>query len=340
MATKTGRSVLRHLRRAATLGDERDDAELLRRFTATRDEEAFEALVRRHGPMVLGVCRRVVGHHADADDAFQAAFLVLARKAGTLVQRNLLGNWLYGVALRTALEARSRMLRRRSLEQPFDDFPQPETAEDAERSELLALLDRELNRLADKYRVPVVLCELEGRSRREVAELLGIPEGTLSSRLAAARKLLARRLARRGLAVSAAAVGLALSYGEASAAVPMSLLSSTVATAADEMLAASANVAALSQGVLKTMFLTKLKMLSIAAAVFALSAGGVTVATFGSRPLGTLPGARADDKPGKSAAKLEGGWIVESMIEGGKERPLPPDGVPRSCFSPRKTRRT
>src|SRR5262249_12792484 len=156
-----------------------------------RDDDAFEALVRRHGPMVLGVCRRVVGHDAEADDAFQATFLVLARKANAIAQRDLLANWLYGVAFRTALEARSRMLRRHSLEQPFDDFPQFETEAEAERAELLALLDSELNRLADKYRVPVVLCELEGRSRREVARQLGIPEGTLSSRLAAARRLLA-----------------------------------------------------------------------------------------------------------------------------------------------------
>ncbi|MFL5340005.1 MAG: sigma-70 family RNA polymerase sigma factor [Gemmataceae bacterium] len=322
MATKTGRSVIRHIRRAVVLCEGGTDAELLQLFAQNRDEAAFEALVRRHGPMVLGVCRRVVGHDADADDAFQATFLVLARKAGSIGRGDLLGNWLYGVALRTALDARSRMLRRRSIELPFEDFPQAESEADAERGELLALLDRELGRLAEKYRLPVVLCELEGRSRRDVAELLGIPEGTLSSRLAAARRLLAARLTKRGMAVSAAAVGLALSYGEASAAVPGPLLSSTVATAADATAAASANVAALSQGVLKTMFLSKLKVFAAMFLAAGLCTGGVTWVTFKGLPVGTLPAARAEENPPRGgSAKLEGAWKIESMSEGGRERP-------------------
>src|SRR5262249_53334130 len=159
----------------------------------------------------------------------QAAFLVLARKAQTLDDPDLLANWLYGVACRTALEARTRMHRRSAIEKHLAEFPDPTCGRAEDNSELLALLDRELNRLADKYRVPVVMCELEGRGRREVARLLGIPEGTLSSRLAAARKLLAQRLTRRGLAVSAAGVAALLSHGKASALVPASLIACTVA---------------------------------------------------------------------------------------------------------------
>src|SRR5262245_41798331 len=117
MANSAGQLVIRHLRRATGRqeGDERD-ADLLDAFVARRDEAAFSTLVRRHGRMVLGVCRRVIGRHADAEDAFQATFLVLARKAASLIRRDLLANWLYGVAYRTALEARTRMIRRHAAE--------------------------------------------------------------------------------------------------------------------------------------------------------------------------------------------------------------------------------
>ena len=323
MATKTRRGVIRHIRRAAILcEDGGSDAVLLDQFATQHDDDAFEALVRRHGPMVLGVCRRVVGHDADAEDAFQATFLVLARKAGTLIRRDLLGNWLYGVAYRSALEARSRMLRQRSHELPVKDYPQLEQEAQAERNELSELLDRELSRLTDKYRVPVVLCELEGRSRKEVAQLLNIPEGTLSSRLAAARRILSERLSKRGLAVSAAVVGAALANNDASAAVPTALIHSTVATATEGALALSANVAALSHGVLKNMFLAKLKVGVVALLAIGLGATGVTFATFGTRPVAAMPGEKPD-KPGKpAAAKLEGAWKIESMSEAGRERPI------------------
>src|SRR5262245_58820798 len=274
MATSTGRSVIRHLSRAAVLSDDvaRADAGLLADFIARRDEAAFTALVRRHGPMVLAVCRRVVGRRDDADDAFQATFLVLARKASSIADRDLLANWLYGVAYRTALEARTRMLRRSAAEKTLPEFPDLAVEPGEDNAELLVLLDRELNRLADKYRVPVVLCELEGRSRKEVAEQLGIPEGTLSSRLAAARRMLADRLTRRGVAVSVAAVTAALSHRQASASVPASLIARAVAGATSD--SAAPPVLALSQGVLKTMLLKKLQL---SAAVSVLGIGAVLV---------------------------------------------------------------
>jgi RNA polymerase sigma factor (sigma-70 family) len=271
MTTGSLNKVIHHLRRAVLVrdGEGMTDGELLEAFLARRDETAFEALVRRHGPMVLNVCRRVVGHVHDAEDAFQAAFLVLARKAASVVPREAVGNWLYGVAYHTALSARAKRTRRHVKEKQVTDMPHPTVAPEDLWPELQPLLDQELNRLPDKYRLPLVLSELEGRTRKEVARQLGVPEGTLSSRLATARKLLAGRLTRRGLAISAGSLALLLSERAAWACVPMSLVVSTVQaaalTAAGQLAAGvvSAQVAALTEGVLKAMLLTKLKVTAL-----------------------------------------------------------------------------
>jgi RNA polymerase sigma factor (sigma-70 family) len=203
------------------------DAQLLGLFVERREEAAFEALLRRHGPMVWGVCRRVLGNADDAEDAFQAAFLVLVRKAAAVSPRAALGGWLYGVAYRTALEARKRRDRRRTKEKQVEQIPQPAVEADDPWREMLPLLDHELSRLPDKYRVPVVLCDLEGATRKEAARQLRIPEGTLSSRLAQARKLLAKRLSRHGPVLSVGALGALLCRNAAPACVPHALLSST-----------------------------------------------------------------------------------------------------------------
>ncbi|MCI0701421.1 MAG: sigma-70 family RNA polymerase sigma factor [Planctomycetia bacterium] len=173
--------------------DPAPDGELLHRFLTDRDEDAFATVVRRHGPMVLGTCRRVLGNATDADDAFQATFVVLVRKAHSLADRATIGNFLYGVAYHTALKAKAMAAKRRTKE---SHAKTPEPAED--QSELLSALDEELARLPEKYREPVVLCELEGRSRREAAESLDIPEGTISSRLSTAHRMLEKRLKSRG----------------------------------------------------------------------------------------------------------------------------------------------
>jgi RNA polymerase sigma-70 factor (ECF subfamily) len=183
--------LLDHLRRV--LEEPLGDAELLDRFIERREEAAFAALLKRHGPMVFGVCRRILGNVHDAEEAFQATFLVLARKAASVRRRVAVAAWLYGVAYRTALEARKKITRRHSREIQVDEMPDPEERQQSCCHELLALLDREVHRLPDKYRLPVILCELEGRSRKEAARQLGIPEGTLSSRLATAHKKLAWR---------------------------------------------------------------------------------------------------------------------------------------------------
>jgi RNA polymerase sigma factor (sigma-70 family) len=262
------------------------DGWLLERFLGAREEEAFAVLVRRHGPMVLGVCRRILGNPHDADDAFQATFLVAVRKAGSVQPRERFGNWLYGVAYRTALEARARINRRRAKEKQVEDLPHPQQVEpEAVWQELWPLLDRELSRLPDKYRAPVVLCDLEGRSRQEAARQLRLPEGTLSSRLATARKTLARRLSRFGPALSGGVLALVLAERASAAHVPAELLRSVVKAATlvgqgSGAVAAvtSAQVVALSEGVLQAMKLTRFKtgvfVLAVALAVAGASVTG------------------------------------------------------------------
>jgi RNA polymerase sigma factor (sigma-70 family) len=260
--------VLERLRQAGTAAT---DGQLLGRYVAARDEGAFAALVRRHGPMVLGVCRRILDDFHDTEDAFQATFLVLARKAAAVVRPEALGCWLYQVAYRTALEARTARARRRTRERQVRDMPHPEVAP-APPEDWRPLLDRELARLPEKYRLPVVLCELEGRSRPEVARQLGVPVGTLSSRLAAAHERLARQLARYGPQLAGAALGALLVEG-ASAAVPAALVSSTVRAAAG---AIPAEVAALAERMMRAMLFAKLKAVTWVA-VLALSAGAGAV---------------------------------------------------------------
>jgi RNA polymerase sigma factor (sigma-70 family) len=186
------------------------DAELLARFVRAGDQSAFAALVRRHGPMVLGVCRRVLSHAQDAEDAFQATFLVLVRKAGTLGRPELLGNWLYGVAYRTARKARADAARRAGPERQSEPMSTADPVHEAAWRELRARLDEEINRLPDKYRLPVVLCYLEGKTNEEAARLLGWPTGSMSARLSRGRELLRERLTGRARVVPPGAFALLL----------------------------------------------------------------------------------------------------------------------------------
>jgi RNA polymerase sigma factor (sigma-70 family) len=202
------------------------EADLWGRYVRERDEAAFEMLVRRHGPMVLGVCRRILRNEQDAEDAFQATFLVLVRKAASLQSPNALANWLHGVARRTALEARNAAAKRRAKEAAaLPRLVLPDNPGD----DLRPTLDQELERLAEKYRTAVVLCDLEGRTRKEVARQLGWAEGTVASRLARGRRILAKRLARRGFAGTTMVA--ALADGATRGGVPSTLLASTVTAA-------------------------------------------------------------------------------------------------------------
>ena len=246
--------------------------ELLERFASERDPAAFEALVGRHGPMVLGTCRRMLADPHDVDDAFQATFLVLARKAGSIRDADRLGPWLHGVARRVAARSRASSSRRRSLERTGGDEPTAEVSDPLEGSEVRAAIDEELARLPEKYRAPLVLCYLEGLTHDEAAEHLRWPVGTVRSRLAGGRDRLRARLTRRGLAPSAVMPGL-LSKGILSPA----LLSRTirVATSAGS---APAHVATLAKGALIAMTWNKLKTVAALGLMAGLTAGGAGVA--------------------------------------------------------------
>lgn len=245
----------RFVHRLAVAGD--SDGELVGRFVGARSEAAFAELVRRYGPAVFGVCRRALGDHHLAEDAFQAVFVVLARKAHTIRPPGAVGGWLYGVARKAAAEA-AAMRRRKNRESLPGTLPdQPGAA--AEPDDTAAVVDAEIADLPPIFRAAVLLCEIEGVSRAEAAARLGIAPGTLSSRLAAARKLLAERLRRRG--VAALAVG-------AGAAVPERLARAAASRVNGE---ASGVVRELLHGVLRTMLVSKLKLTPVAVACAALA---------------------------------------------------------------------
>src|SRR5256714_1844554 len=226
MATSEASEIIQHLRKTVLLQDGADltDGQLLEFFLIRRDEAAMEVLVRRHGPMVWGVCRRVLRDHHDAEYAFQATFLVLVRRAGSIASRELLANWLYGVAHQTALKARATTAKRKGRERQVTDMPEPAVTQQDQWRDLQHVLDEELSRLPDKYRSVIVLCDLEGKTRKEAARQLGVPEGTLAGQLARARVMLAKRLAQRGVGLSGGALAAVLSQKVASAGVPTSVV--------------------------------------------------------------------------------------------------------------------
>jgi len=198
--------------------EEVSDAHLLECFVHARDGDAFAELVRRHGTMVLSVCRRVLQDREDAEDAFQVTFLVLAQKASSVGQPELLANWLHGVAYRTAARVRDRAARRQFHERQSAAMSNPADSSSADTGDVLAVLDEELQHLPEMYRTLIVLCCLEGKTHEQVAHQLALPIGSMSWRMNRAKELLHRRLTRRGLALSAAGLGLLLSGQEAAAA--------------------------------------------------------------------------------------------------------------------------
>jgi RNA polymerase sigma factor (sigma-70 family) len=279
MTTGQLNHLLQHLRRVVLPRDGAGltDGQLLDRFLTRRDDAALEALVRRHGSMAWGVCRRILRNHHDAEDAFQATFLVLVRRAESIVPRETVANWLYGVAYRTALKARAAVARRRVRERQVFDMPEPEAVPPELWHDLRPVLDEELSRLPDKYRVPVVLCDLEGRTRKEAARQLGWPEGTVAGRLARARQALAAALARRGVVLSGGA--LAATIAENAVTAPAVVLGSTVEAAKHVAAglaagAVSTRVAVLTEGVLQTMLVSKHKTVLAVLLLTLLGLGG------------------------------------------------------------------
>jgi len=266
MPTSQMNEVMQHLRRTILLQDESGltDGQLLGCFIEHRDEAAFAALLRRHGPMVWGVCRRLLNQH-DAEDAFQATFLVLVRKAGSVVPREKVANWLYGVAHQATLQARRTNSRRTAREKQVTKMPEPAVGEQDVWRDLKPLFDQELSRLPDAYRGIIVLCDLEGKTRKEAARQLSLPEGTIASRLARARRMLAKRLARHGQLLSGGALAAVLIQESASASVPTQVVASTIkfaglfAAGNAATGAVSTQVVALTEGVLKAMMMNKIK---------------------------------------------------------------------------------
>jgi RNA polymerase sigma factor (sigma-70 family) len=332
--------VVQHLRATVLLRDGAGltDGQLLADYINQSDDAALAALVRRHGPMVWGVCRRVLGNYHDAEDAFQATFLVLVRKATSIVPRQKVANWLYGVARQTALKARAAAARRKGRERQVTEMSDRAPAEPDRRPDLQALLDEELSRLPGKHRAVLVLCDLEGKTRKEAALQLGVPEGSVAGWLARARTLLAKRLTRRGVAVLGGAVAAILAPRLASARVPASVVSKTMKFAS--LLAAGhaiaevipGKVAALMEGVLKTMFLSKLKVVVGTLLLMAvLIAGGVAVV------LGQAPDSPPTKDEGAGSKRpnvkeeaaramlkrLEGTWGFVSVHANGARNPTP-----------------
>jgi RNA polymerase sigma factor (sigma-70 family) len=289
MADQRANLILSHLGKLAArhAPDQSADVELLERFAGQRDEAAFAALVARHGPMVLRVCRRVLPDWQAAEDAFQATFLILARKAGALSRRECLAGWLHGVAYRVAARARVEAAKRLNRESRVEPRTASDPLEELSARELCAVLDEELTRLPSRYRLPLLLCYLEGQTRDQVAQQLGWSLRTLTRRLARGRELLRARLTRRGITLASAVLMVDLAL-QASAGVPSLLVANAVKGGMLSVSQAAASglsppVAAPAEGVLQTMSFSNLKTIGILLVALTLAGGGVGVLAYGFR---------------------------------------------------------
>jgi RNA polymerase sigma factor (sigma-70 family) len=290
------------------------EGQLLERFIKNRDESAFEAIIAHHGPMVLGVCRRVLHDPRDAEDAFQVTFLILVKKAGGIRDREQLGPWLHGVAQRVAMRARTVAVRRLDRERPGVEME--ETAVDllceADRNDFRAVLDEELGRLPDKYRSPLVLCYLEGLTHEEAALRLRWPVGTVRSRMAWARDRLRGRLARRGLALPAAVLLSALASETTASPVPPALFESTLKAAMGLAVAkgatagvVSASVASLMGEALNVMYYHKLKSFALGMLAVGAVTGGAVIANLESATVHGPARNNANPPPDAQAADAD-----------------------------------
>jgi DNA-directed RNA polymerase specialized sigma24 family protein len=294
------------------------DGQLLEAYSDRRDGAAFAELVRRHGPMVWGVCCRMLPNRQDAEDAFQATFLVLVRKSASVRPAERVGNWLHGVAVRAAQKAAAAARRR---ERSVEGVADPGVVEGGAWCDVLPILDEELSLLPDRYRSVIVLCDLEQMTRTAAARQLGVPEGTVAGWLARARALLGKRLARRGVGIPALAV--LISERVVSAVVPASVVPASVVRvtieAANQAGPAAAGVATLTEGVIRAMFLNKIKGAAIAALVgLVVMASGAALLT---RPTAAAQPARTEATgPVKPVERPAGGTPAYYVhIDGGLE---------------------
>jgi RNA polymerase sigma factor (sigma-70 family) len=315
--------VVHYLRRMAAPDGSGDlsDGQLLERFADQRDEAAFAVLVQRHGPLVLDVCRRILANTHDAEDAFQATFLVLVRNAAAIHKRESVSSWLYGVAYRVAVRAKVGNTRRRLHERQAPERSPGDPRDDATWRDLRPLLDEEVQRLPEVYRVPFILCYLEGKTNEQAAELLGCPKGTVVSRLARARERLRFRLTRRGVVLSAGGLAAALVQGTTSAAPPAALAQDTVAAAlafANPTAAATvpAAVASLAEGVLRAVLWDRVKTLACAC-LLVLAVFGLGSAFGFHLPAPEPPGEAPELPPVLERSAQGGAWSDPATWEGG-----------------------
>jgi len=304
------------------------DEQLLTSFIETHDESAFAAIVENHGPMVFGVCSRMLGNHHDAEEAFQATFLILSVKAKSISPRSMLGNWLYGVASKTSLKARQLRRHRPVLGLQESELTPPphSTSSSSSTSKILSLLDEELTRLPGSYRIPIVLCDLEGFSHREAGNRLGISEDAVSMRLTRGRRILANRLLKRGCAFSAAAMAGFLAESAVATELPQTLAASTVnlATLAQAGLQTthgliSPSLVTLTTGVLKSMSLSKLKSGILVA--LTLSAAGTGSLFYRMQAAEPAPTASSTISDNIDVRKLWGTWDLVAVESHGKVVP-------------------
>jgi len=342
MSTKPFNKVFGYLRQAIGLADDApSDGQLLDRFLVQRDEAAFAALVERYSGLVLGLCRRVAGDQHDAEDAFQAAFLVLARKAGSIQRKESVGSWLYGVAYRIAQKARSQAARRRAREQVGlgpavrsgdDDEELPPMLSRSKldqddnllskigQREVRDLLDEELSRLPARYRSALILCYLEGKTHEEAARELGCPRGSMAKRLAGACDRLRRQLDRRGVKLSATLLGTLLADRTLVAAAPPVLMEATIkagtvfAAKGSVLGLASTRVLALAEGALRLMLWGQVKQTALVGGVLLVLAVGAGVWAFQA-----VAGAKPDPElPALTRSAQSGPWSAAATWEGGR----------------------
>jgi RNA polymerase sigma factor (sigma-70 family) len=321
MTTDHLRPIIKILRASALRREElgRTDGELLDQYVRSREEAAFAELMRRHGRMVWGVCRRLLGSHHDAEDAYQATFLVLSRKAASVIPREAVANWLFGVARQTALKARMTMMKRRAREKQMTTMPEPCSKEQELWDNIRPLLDQEMGHLPAKYRVLIILCDLEGMTLKEVARQFDLPQGTVASRLATARTMLVKRLTRQGLGVSAGILPTMLAQNAASACVPVEIIPASLHAArvfssgsSPAIGGVSAKAAALAEDVLKAMLVAKLKIATLMLIMVGVFVSGAAAATHNA--LAELPA----DRKVLADATLAGQQATETA-EGNKE---------------------
>jgi RNA polymerase sigma factor (sigma-70 family) len=344
MASKTSGPLLAFIRRmtVSRSHSELTDNELLQRFAAQREESAFTALMHRHGPMVLGVCQSILQDTQDAEDVFQATFLVLVRKPRGIARPASVASWLHGVAYRLAMKARVGNARRRSCEkQAVTTMPAGEPHDGVIWRDLRRVLHEEVDRLPERFRLPFVLCHLEGKTNEEAAELLGWPKGTVLSSLSRARERLRARLTRRGLSLSSGMLGVMLSQNLTQAALPPALtectLKAALVFAARTGLAGgiAAPVLAYAEGMLRTLFIVRFTLAAVILTTFTLVAAGAGAVWYHAVPEAPaekllasgnsttgdpLPAAaRTPSRQVSDRDALQGTWVITAAEQQGRK---------------------